>query len=158
MKKFAFPLERILSYKRSLYEEARNELARLRHERATLEQRRDNTQRQVLEKDAEFHQKAAAGVHMDEVQSYNFYRESAEALIEQLDVAIAAKEVEIERQLEIVIELDKDVKGLEKLREKQWEEYQEDARREENERILEIVSTKYIDDQRQAESEEQPPS
>lgn len=155
MKKFSFPLERILSYKRSLYEEARNELARLRHERATLEQRKEDTRRQILTREAEFHEKAARGIPMDEVQSYNYYRESAEHLIEELDAAIAAKDVEIEKQLEIVIQLDQDVKGLEKLREKQWNEYMDEARREENERILEIVSTKHIEAQRETEAEEQ---
>lgn len=155
MKKFTFPLERILNYKRSLYEEARNELARLRHERATLEQRKEETRRQIFSKEAEFHEKAANGIPMDEVQAYNCYRESAEHLIEELDVAIAAKDLEIEKQLEIVIQLDKDVKGLEKLREKQWEEYMDEARHEENERILEMVSTKHIETQREEQLEEQ---
>lgn len=155
MKRFSFPLERILNYKRSLYEEARNELARLRHERLTLEQRRDDTEHQIRRRETEFHEQAAAGIHMDEVQSYNYYRQSAEYLIEQLDEAIAAKDIEIEKQLEIVIELDKDVKGLEKLREKQWEEYMEETRREEAERISEIVSTKFIETQRENEAEEQ---
>lgn len=155
MKRFAFPLERILNYKRSLYEEARNELARLRHERLTLEQRRDGAERQLYSREAEFHQKAANGIPMDEVQSYNYYKQSAEYLIQQLDEAIAAKDVEIEKQLQIVIELDQDVKGLEKLREKQWEEYMEETRREEAERISEIVSTKFIETQRENLAEEQ---
>lgn len=149
MKRFSFSLDRMLRYKRSLYEEARNELARLRAERAALEQRRDETRRQLLELDVEFRRKAAGGVQMDEVNAYNYYRQSAEYLIEQLGVQIAAKEVEIERQLEVVVQLDKDVKSLEKLREKKWEEYQAEAAREESERILELVSNKFVESQKE---------
>ena len=56
---------------------------------------------------------------------------------------------EIEKQLVIVVALDKEVKSLEKLREKQWEEYQAETIREENERILEMVSSRFAAEQKE---------
>ncbi|MGD9560559.1 MAG: flagellar export protein FliJ [Oscillospiraceae bacterium] len=152
MKRFAFSLERMLSFKRTMYEKERNTLAQLRAERLSVEQRRDNTERQMLEKHAAFRQKAATeGVRIDEVTSMSFHRESADHLITLLEMEMARLDVEIEKQLEIVMALDKEVKSLEKLREKQWEEYTAESIREENERILEIVSGRFVQTQSEAE-------
>lgn len=156
MKKFAFTLERILGFKQTLYEKERNMLAQLRNERLMLETRRDDTLNQFLRMDASFREKAAnGGVRIDEVTSLSFHRDNADRLVKQLDEEIAAKDVEIEAQLKIVIELDKEVKSLEKLREKQWEEYVADTMREENERIMEMVSGRYVDNQREIVEAEQ---
>lgn len=152
MKKFEFTLERILSFKRTLYEKERSALAHLRARRAGIQQRRDDTETQILQKDAEFRHKAASGgVRAQEVATLNFQRESSTVLIEQLDTQIAALDIEIEKQLEVVIALDKEVKSLEKLRETQWEEYVAEAARQEQERISEIVSGKFAEEQRNAQ-------
>ncbi len=152
MKRFAFSLQRMLGFKRSMYEKERNTLALLRAERAALQARRDDTERQMLAMDAEFRQKAAAeGVRIDEVTALSYHRTNSDRLIEQLEGEIARMDAAIEKQLLVVIELDKEVKSLEKLRERQWEEYQAEAAREERERILEIVSGRFAELQREAE-------
>ena len=145
MKKFAFTLEKMLNYKSSLYERERNELGRLRRERVELEVRRDNVQQQLRQREVEFQQKAADGVQMDEIQKIAYFRDNSEKLIISLEKQIVAKDIEIEKQLAIVIQLDKDVKGLEKLKENQWDEYVAESNREEKERILELVSFKYME-------------
>ena len=156
MKRFAFSMQRILNFRKTLYEKERNMLAQLRVERATLQDRRDSTEQQFLSRDVAFREKAATGgVRVEEVNQLNFHRESADSLIDELEGMIARKDIEIERQLQIVIELDKEVKSLEKLREKQWEEYSAEAAREEQDRILEMVSGKFAQQQReQAEEDE----
>lgn len=150
MKKFTFSLERILGFKRTLYEKERNILAQLRAERAGLQQRRDATEAQMIAIDAQFRAKAAnGGVRVEEVNQVNYHRDNSDKLIHQLEDEIAQKDEEIEKQLRIVIELDQDVKGLEKLREKQWEEYSAEAAREEQERVMELVSSQYIEEQKE---------
>ena len=146
MKKFAFSLQRMLVYKESLYEKERNELARLRRERVEVEQRRDDTQAQAYAVDREYRRKAAAeGVTADEISAVNYQRTTARYLVEQLELQMRDLDVRIERQLEVVVQLDRDVKSLEKLKEKKWEEYQIEANKEEQERIAELVSTKFIE-------------
>lgn len=152
MKRFVFTLQRMLGFKRVLYEKERNTLAQMRSERLVIVRRRDETERQMLSEDAAFRQKAAGeGVGMDMVNSHAFHRRNAGALCKQLDGEIAAADAAIERQLEVVVALDKEVKSLEKLRESQWEEYIQDAVREENERILELVSGKFARQQAAAQ-------
>lgn len=148
MKKFVFPLQRMLAFKQSLYEKERNELIRLRAARNELERRRDETRQQMLVMDEEFRQRAAAGVSYEQVTSQSFHRENADKLVKQLEAEMAKLDVEIEQQLRVVIQLDQDVKGLEKLREKQFAEYSAAAAKEEQERIAEMVSNKFIEEQR----------
>ncbi|MDL2327166.1 hypothetical protein LJC64_00690 [Ruminococcaceae bacterium OttesenSCG-928-A11] len=138
-----------------MYEKERNTLAQLRAERLVLYSRRENTERQMLAADAAFREKAATeGVRIEAVTAQAYKRESADALCKSLDIDIARKDVEIEAQLQVVVALDKEVKSLEKLRETQWEEYLAEAAREENERILEIVSNKFAGEQAEAAATE----
>lgn len=155
MKRFAFSLQRMLGFKQTLYEKERNTLAQLRAERLALEMRRDAAQAQMMQMDADFRQKAATdGVRIDEVRQLSFHRDNADKLIKQFDQDLARMDVEIEKQLQVVIALDKEVKSLEKLRESQWEEYQRKAAKEENDRILEIVSSRFAENQKAEQEEE----
>ena len=155
MKRFAFSLQRMLGFKKTLYDKERNTLAQMRAAHNALEKRREDTRQQMLQMDADFREKAARdGVRIDEVRQVAFHRDNGGKLVKQLDAEIARMEVEIERQLQVVIALDKEVQSLEKLREKQWEEYRQALAREENERILELVSARFVDNQRQAQEEE----
>ncbi len=148
MKKFQFSLQRMLGFKTTLYEKERNILAHLRAQRFTVEQRRDNVLLQMARAAAEYRRKAAeTGVSAWEVRQLAQKKQSSDTLVEMLEAEMARLDVEIERQLQVVIELDREVKSLEKLREAQWTEWQEEYTREERERILELVSRRYVDDQ-----------
>lgn len=149
MKKFVFSLERILAFKRTLYEKERNALAQLRAQRAALEQKKEDTIAQTLQLDAEFRTKAKTGVAIHDITALNYHRANAELLVKQLNKDMAVVDIAIEQQLKVVIQLDKDVKGLEKLRESQMEEYTTQAMKEEQERISELVSNKFIENQAQ---------
>ncbi len=149
MKKFAFSLQRVLNFKRTLYDKERNTLAQLRAERFRVEERRDATVQQMAAMTDEFQQKAAAGgVGIGEVNKLNFHASNADMLVRELEREMARLEILIEKQLQIVIELDKEVKSLEKLREAQWDEYVAESMREEQQRILEIVSGRFAEAQR----------
>ncbi len=153
MKKFAFSLERMLSYKHSLYEKERNELARLRHERLSAEHHRDSVLHQVAEKEMALYRDMEKGLPVSEVKKMGYYRDNADTLVQVLETQMQELDIEIEKQLAIVIALDQDVQSLEKLREKQWDEYQAETRREEAERISELVGQKYIENQKIEEQE-----
>lgn len=150
MKRFEFTLARILAFKQTMYDKERNTLAQMRAERLAVEIRKDDTKAQRRQRSDEFNEKAAQGISVDEVNEYNFLQESAARLIEVLELDLYRRDIEIEKQLVVVVELDKEVKSLEKLRERQWEEYQADAAREEQQRILEIVSGRFAEEQREA--------
>lgn len=150
MKRFVFTLQRVLGFKRTLFEKERSTLAHMRAERAALQQRRDGAERQLLSGDAAFRAEAAKGVRIDAVRAHVFCQDSAKRLITGLDEAIVRKDAEIEKQLQVVVALDKEVKSLEKLREHQWEAHRAEEAKEERERILEIVSGRFAAGQREA--------
>jgi flagellar FliJ protein len=149
LKKFEFTLQRILAFKRTIYEKERNTLAQMRAERATVEARMENTIAQRFEKEEEFKEKAVYGFSALELREHNFYVESAMHLVEELKLDLARRDFLIEKQLNLVMELDKEKKSLEKLRESQWEEYQAEALLKERERILEMVSGRFAEEQKQ---------
>ncbi len=153
MRKFVFSLEKMLSYKHSLYEKERNELARLRSKRLETEHHRDSVLQQVAEKEAQLYNHMDKGLSVTEIRQMGYYRDNADALVQLLEAQMRELDVEIEAQLAIVIALDQDVQSLEKLREKQWDEYLAEARREEAERISELVSRKHIENERAAAEE-----
>ncbi len=121
----------MLSYKHSLYEKERNELARLRRERLDKEHHRDNVLKQVAEKEAQLYKDMEKGLSVTEVKQMGYYRDNADTLVQLLETQMHELDIEIEKQLAIVIALDQDVQSLEKLREKQWDEYLAQVRREE---------------------------
>ncbi len=146
MKRFEFSLQRMLAFKTTLYEKERNTLAHLRARRLAAEQRRDDVALQMAEAAAAYRRKAAdTGVAAGEVHQLAQKKQSSDAVIEMLQAEMAKLDAEIEKQLQVVIALDREVKSLEKLREAQWNEWQEDYAREERERILELVSRRYVD-------------
>lgn len=153
MKRFAFSLQKMLGFKRTMYERERNVLLQLRAEKVALEQRRDEVNRRLSQLEQDYQRQAEQGVTMLEVMKISYYRQSGQRVIDQLQVEMDKKEAEIEKQLLVVVELDKEVKSLEKLRESQWEEYQMQEAAEEKERILELVSRQYVDAQTQQTQE-----
>ena len=154
MKRFVFTLYRMLRFKQTMYERERSVLAKLRADRLAVERRRDATVRQMMAADAEYRRKAAVGMAVGEIAKFSYLRENAEKLVEELETTMADMDVEIEKQLQIVMELDREVQVLEKLRDKQWEEYQAESRREESVRILEMVSRRFFDDTQETAAEE----
>lgn len=155
MKRFSFTLQRILGFKRTLYEKERNELARLRALRLQTLEHKEDVQNQMALREQDFREKAREGVGREEISSLQVYRNSTDYLVKHLEEEIAKLDEAIAKQLQVVIELDRDVKGLEKLREKQLEEYQLEAAREERERILELVSTDHLNNQIQQQREDE---
>ena len=57
---------------------------------------------------------------------------------------LLVQEQKIEKQRQIVMELSQKVAGYEKLRDKQWDEYQKAQQKAESEQILEMVSGKLV--------------
>lgn len=140
MKKFAFSLEKVLGYKRQVLGVLKNELSRLQLQRREIEQKMD-------EIDCEFeatNQKLSAqmrdGMSPHTVAVYKAYLDSLNrrtlTLLDEkrkLLKMIAAKQEEIVR-------MNCDISGLERLRDKQFEAYCTQERKEQETFIEEFVS------------------
>ena len=146
MKKFNFPLEKVLRFRTSLLDEEKNKLAELRRDVIETENKIEDCRRQMAESDLELKESAAKGTTIQRIQILNFQIESARNMIEDLEKQLKKQQLLVERQLGVVLEATKAVNGLERLKEKQREEYNEAVRKEDDLTISELVSSQYVRD------------
>lgn len=151
MKKFHFSLQRMLDYKRTLLDREKDVLHAIHAERIAEERHQEETEARLWELDTTLHESAAHGTTALAVQQLNFTIESTRAVLEQIAQALVAIEKRIEAQTQAVVLLSQEVSGLERLEEKQREEYNYAARRAETETIGEIVAARYTAKQKEPE-------
>lgn len=136
MKKFQFTLDRIKQYRMQLEEMEKNDLAALRAELARLREEEDDIKKAISVKTEELRRIYRRGAYPNEITVANRYITLRKQDLEIKKSEIAAKNLEIEKKLEDVLEATKEVKKLEKLEEHQLEEYREKETKE-NESFLE---------------------
>lgn len=144
MKKFEFSLEKVFRFRSQQLDIEMNTLALMRYELLELENRLAHLRGELERKHQDYQVRSQQGMRVADIQEYQYYKDTLE---EQIKAVMAERETLIERiekQLQVVLEFKKEVSGLEKLKEKQWEEYQEAERKAETEFILELVSAKTV--------------
>ena len=140
MKKFNFTLQSLKRYNDQVLSGEKSVLGRLRAELAEQQSLLD-------EKTAEYEQciiklnaLVSEGTTAMRLSLHKKYVSSLQQDIYRIKAQMAQKREEIEIQLEKVVEATKEVSKLEKLEEKQLEEYRYAAQKEEELRIEEFVS------------------
>ena len=140
MKKFNFTLQSLKRYNDQVLSGEKSVLGRLRAELAEQQALLD-------EKTAEYEQiiiklnaLVSEGTTAMRLSLHKKYVSSLQQDIYRIKAQMAQKREEIEIQLEKVVEATKEVSKLEKLEEKQLEEYRYAAQKEEELRIEEFVS------------------
>lgn len=144
MKKFNFPLEKVLRFRTSLLDEEKNRLAELRRDVIETENKIEDCRRQIAQSDLKLKESAMRGTSVMELQMLNFQIDSARRMITELEKTLKKQRALAEKQLAVVLEATKDVNGLERLRDKQREEYNEAVRKEDDLTISELVSSQYV--------------
>lgn len=144
MKKFVFPLEKVLRFRTSLLDEEKNKLAELRRDVVETENRIADCHRQIEQSDLEMKESAARGTSILQMRMFNFEIDSARRMIAELEKTLKKQQALAEQQLAVVLEATKDVNGLERLRDKQREEYDEAIRKADDLTISELISSQYV--------------
>ncbi|MBQ7756878.1 MAG: flagellar FliJ family protein [Oscillospiraceae bacterium] len=143
MKKYEFSLKRIMDYKNQMLNREKNTLLGLRMERKGLEDKIDDLDRQYELINLEMHEKFKDGMTVSQINVYEFrktgVREEKRAILKR----IALLDISIERQQKKVVTAKQEVSGLEKLEEKQLEEYNAAYNKEQEDIIAEFVSTSF---------------
>lgn len=145
MKKFVFTLEKVLVFKNQTLEVLKNELSRLQRESQLLENKIKNLQDVFKNKNGELVSSMQDGVAVNEIGIYKIYLSNVNADIKKvtakkhdINLAIAKKQTE-------VISMNIEIASLEKLKEKQYQDYkkiaQDAAEIELNEFINNLSST-----------------
>lgn len=143
MKKFSFSLARMLNYQEQILEKEKGTMGRLIAERDAMEAR----QRVILEQMDQIHgemdREIQKGTTIYQINVFTAVIKSGKTQLEELKKHILIRNAEIERQRQVVIEASREVKKLEKLKEKQLEEYRHSEQKEQEEFISEHVSVSF---------------
>lgn len=146
MRKFRFSLEKMLAYKNQLLDREKNNLSQLHATKASKEQAVAQLREELRREDRTLREKISRGTDVTVIRSGNYMIDSIRRNIERILEDIARLEPAIERQTQVVVEASQEVSALEKLREKQLEEYKADANRAQQDSVLEFVTNSLVGD------------
>lgn len=130
-KVFHFSLKRVQQYKEQILESEKAALASLNHEKDVCIQKIEETTRFLVQKETELQEKSRVkGMTAVELNGFKCYRENATRRIEALERELELLEQRITAQRQVVIAASQELSGLNKLEEKQLEEYNKEAAKE----------------------------
>ena len=140
MKKFKFSLDKLRNYKEQVLESEKNTLAILRRELYSLQSELEELNRLIDMKSDELEFIMLRSVTTADFASRKRFITFKQQEGHELRRAISVKEAEVETQLKVVIAATQEVGTLEKLEERQLEEYKAAELKEEELFIEEFVS------------------
>ncbi len=140
MKKFEFTLESLRKYNEQILDSEKNILGKLRAELGELQDELADTNARYDDAREKLAQLLTGGTDAMRLSVSKKYISSLQQDIYRIKAKIAAKNEEIRVQLDKVIEATKEVTKLEKLEEKQREEYKYAEQKESEQFIEEFVS------------------
>lgn len=144
MKKFQFSLQKLMDFREQELDRQKNMLSALRLELQNIEEAAEALRVKVAEESAELERKCTQGAQAYEISVRKRYIVTLQQDIHLKEAQAAQKRAEVEAQLNVVVEATKDVKTLEKLEEKQLEEYKALENKENEQFIEEFVSNASI--------------
>ena len=142
MKKFFFPLDKVLDYKEQVLDGLKAEHARILMKVRECERAIEELEQLHRDCTAEFRKNKLNGIKISEIHTYENY-------LEALGVKIRIKQDQLEKlklreeaKRNEVVEAKKETSTLDKLKEKKREEYDKEVQKEEEIFIEEFVTTK----------------
>lgn len=140
LKKFHFTLQKLLDFRNQELDRQKNTLAALQGEKKHIEEARELLVQKVMEQSEQLQRVYKFGAVASEIAVRKRYIVTLQQEIHLKEQQAVQKQKEIEEQLNVVVEATKDVRTLEKLEEKQLEEYNFKANKENEQFIEEFVS------------------
>ena len=140
MKRFNFTLGKLLDYKDQVLSKEKNDLAALRGLRNQTEEEKIQLEETLKISGEEFAVKAAEGMSVNDITMFKNFHSALFRQIKDAEEKIADLDRKIQNQTEVVVRASKDVNSLEKLRDKQLEEYRFNVAKSEEQFIEEYVS------------------
>ena len=123
MKQYEFSLERIRNYKIQILDKEKKILGNLNRKRDDIAEKICSLEKFKEEKTEQVLYKQIEGVSMMELSSLNYLLESTRKQIESLLMELERAEEIAEAQRKVVISIYQEKTGMDKLEEKQLEEY-----------------------------------
>ena len=140
MKKFHFSLQKLMDFREQELDRQKNTLSALQAELKRINDGTEELRAKTAQASAELEQVCARGAQIGDIALRKRYIISLQQEIHRMELMAQQKQQEVNAQLDAVVEATKDVKTLEKLEEKQREEYAHKAGKENELFIEEFVS------------------
>ena len=144
MKKFQFTLQKLMDFRQQELDRQKNTLSVLQADLQRIYEEKDELSRKVVQFSEELEEVCRSGAQAYEISVRKRYIVTLQQEIHARALNAARKQEEINKQLGIVVEATKDVRTLEKLEEKQLEDYKAAAVKENEQFIEEFVSGQSI--------------
>ena len=142
METFKFSLNRVRNYKSQVLDKEKKVLGALQRQRNDMLESIDALEHFRAQKAAEIVEKQKKGATMNELMQYDFLIENARGQIMAAREELKKLEAAVEAQRQIVLSIYQEKTGMDKLEEKQAEEYRVlEAKATENE-IMQVISNK----------------
>ncbi len=140
MKRFAFTLKAVYDIAVSNEKQQKNLLRKIEERIRFLYGKLESMLSELSDSRARCAMDVDAGTDALRMAQYARYFESREELIAAQKQSIALAEKEREKIIEALVAIRKEIKSLESLREKQYEEYLAEEKREQEQAIGDVVS------------------
>ena len=144
MKKFVFTLQAVYDIALSNEKQQKNLLRRIEERILALRTALERMLEQKTEAYAQCAKDVDVGTDATRLSQYARYLESLSDKIEVQKKSITQLENERDKVVEALVEIRKEIKSLENLREKQLEEYRIEVKREEEQAIGDVVTYQVV--------------
>ena len=144
MKKFQFTLDKMRSYTEQILDEEKNTLSVLKQVQFQIEFKIARLEKSFADISLELREDERKGIEAALLRGYNLQLTSIRNQLKELRFELKKATREVEKQMEKVVAASKEVSKLDKLEEKQYEEYQKTVAKTEELFIDEFVSSDLI--------------
>lgn len=145
MAKFKFRMEQILNIKRQMEESIKIDLANAIRNIKEEKDKLDSLNMQKKDNIGQFKESMAKGMNVQKMKEYNSFIDLLETRINSQKKAINEAETVADKIRERLVQVVKEKKILEKLKEKQFEDWKLDQQKREELTLGEIAGYKYIE-------------
>jgi flagellar FliJ protein len=140
VKKFVFSLEKVLNLKQQVLDVHVNEMMQLQDARKRIVEEIEQLNKNFEKYNRELNEQMEIGIEPQKVMFYKMYFHS---ITQKINVCMIRKE-EVERKISIkkeeIIKLKIDISGLDKLKEKQKEEYDKHLQKQQELEVEEYIN------------------
>lgn len=144
MKKFQFSLDHVRDYRDRLLDEETGKLQRLRAEQTRIEQLIAQLEADFAQVSQAMRDAQAEGITALEQRGFSLQLESIRMQTHELTDLLKGVQDQVEQQTQVVVAANQEVSKLDKLKDRQYEDWQTSVRKAEEERIEELVFQNYI--------------
>ena len=140
MKKFEFSLNHMLDYKSRILDTEQGLLLRLKGEQAQIQQKIDSLNAEFQKISLYMHQAQEKGTTVLEVRRFSMQLDNIRLQRKELQEALQKAAKKVEKQTTVVLAANQEVSKLDKLQDKQFEDYRYRAEKIEELQIEELVT------------------